>query len=67
MSHEANTEEYKDGARDTRLAQLEKTTDDLEARLGRVERIVYGAVAILGLVSYWPSIQKFLHSLGLTN
>lgn len=50
---------YNDGQRDARLRQMEQDVSDIKPRLGRVERIVYGALGIFGLISYWPSIQRF--------
>ena len=58
------TDAYADGQRDTRLDQLEDFQEEIKPRLSRVERIVYGAVSIFGMVSYWPTIQKFLVSIG---
>lgn len=55
---------YKDGVRDRRLDQLEEFREETKPRLTRVERLVYGALSIFGMISYWPNIQKFMTSLG---
>lgn len=55
---------YEDGVRDERLDKLEKEADELWPRLTRMERIVYSALSIFGMISYWPSIQRFLQAAG---
>ena len=56
---------YEDGVRDERLDKLEKEADELWPRLTRMERIVYGALSIFGMISYWPAIQRFMVSIGV--
>ncbi len=55
---------YEDGVRDERLDRVEKDHAELWPRLTRVERIVYGALSVFGMISYWPAIQRFMASLG---
>ena len=66
MSDEDKTprKTYEDGVRDKRLDQLEDSHGNLVPRLTRVERIVYGALSVFGMISYWPNIQKFMASIG---
>ena len=51
---------YEEGLRDGKITNLEVTVKEHSGRLRAMERIVWGMIAIIGFIEFWPKLKDFL-------